>query len=860
MKVSHTSAVIIFGLAVSVISVASTYSGGNGLSESTAYRISRQADWAELMATPSDWSGKYFVITADIDLFGLLVSPVGNSTTPFSGVLEGGHHTMDRLVMNLPQSWDTGLFGVLSATAQVRNLGVNAVYIVGFNYVGVLAGRNSGTISSCYASGTVSGGYGSSLYQGTMGGLTGYNTGTIDSCSSTAAVNNAGRVFGLIGSVGGLTGYNGGTIINCNAAGTINANESFTGGLMGSSGVGTTITDSFSTGNVIAAGEYTITGGLIGTCGAGMTITNCHATGTVSGPEGTGGLIGFCEQDVTIAHCYSTGTVTGGDYYAGGLVAYGNAGMTITDCYATGNVSGPRYVGGLAGQNGGTIENCSAAGAVSGSAQVGGLVGINSGTITRCFARGDVGTYYCGGLVGQNDGTITACYAEGNVYGQHDIGGLVGDNFGTISSCYATGAVQAFDPPVGGLIGVNGQALTGCFWNTETSGTLNGVGTGSATGIDGKTTAQMKTQSTFTGWDFAAMWFMPFDRYPHLGWDRYSGGSGTAATPYTIDSVEDLYDLMGLPGDWDMQFVLTTDLDLAPATFTRALIAPDTDAFVSGFQGTVFCGVFDGGGHVIANLTINNDVSDYQGLFGFVGQTGPRGKGGVIRDLGLVNAVVAGADYTGSLAGKIHHGTVNGCFSTGSVTSHDPCTGGLIGYLGPGSAELWTCAVSDSYSKSTVNGYSYVGGLIGINYQSQVERCYSIGRVDATSNSGGLVGIASGGAISASYFHVKAGPNNGLGTPLSTLQFKQQNSFLGWDFDQRWGICEGTNYPRLKYQVLATDWVCPDGVNLADLAYLAGWWLADNCDTRNNCGKVDLDLSGDVNIYELLVLAEQWLH
>ena len=36
-----------------------------------------------------------------------------------------------------------------------------------------------------------------------------------------------------------------------------------------------------------------------------------------------------------------------------------------------------------------------------------------------------------------------------------------------------------------------------------------------------------------------------------------------------------------------------------------------------GKSSSMFSGTFDGNGHVIKNLTINNPTSDYQGLFGY---------------------------------------------------------------------------------------------------------------------------------------------------------------------------------------------------------------------------------------------------
>lgn len=68
-----------------------------------------------------------------------------------------------------------------------------------------------------------------------------------------------------------------------------------------------------------------------------------------------------------------------------------------------------------------------------------------------------------------------------------------------------------------GLIGAYWEPslvyTTNSFWDTETSGQSTSVG-----GL-GKTTAEMKTQSTFTDWDFSTVWAINptiNEGYPYL--------------------------------------------------------------------------------------------------------------------------------------------------------------------------------------------------------------------------------------------------------------------------------------------------------------------------------------------------------
>jgi hypothetical protein len=264
----------------------------------------------------------------------------------------------------------------------------------------------------------------------------------------------------------------------------------------------------------------------------------------------------------------------------GGLVGVGQT-STITNCYSTGAVTcsfeaTTSVAGGLvASQSGGTITNCYSAVSVAASDTVfttaGGLVGTqSSGTITNCYSTGAAIASaslvsYAGGLVGnQAGGTITNCCSTGSIAscsatnGNAYAGGLVGSqNPGaSISTCYSTGPVTATGAAIykGGLLGYMSATATvaACFWDNQTSGITTSAG---GSGVQGKTTALMKTLSTFTdsGWDFTttdgnpAVWQMPALGYPYLAWrgcDTYPAGDSNQ------DCKVDMADLVILSANW----------------------------------------------------------------------------------------------------------------------------------------------------------------------------------------------------------------------------------------------------------------------------------------------------------------------
>jgi len=174
----------------------------------------------------------------------------------------------------------------------------------------------------------------------------GVNSGNISDCYSTASLTSGEDNLAL----GGLAGLNEGDVSNSYATGSVDG-FSWVGGLVGwNSG---TIDNCCSTGSVTA--EYNVVGGLAGENDFDGTVTNSYSTGNVAGSENNnGGLVGWNRG--TLDSSYATGSVTG-DWYVGGLVGENDDYATIDDSYSTGSVTGNVSVGGLVGNNDGTVSN-----------------------------------------------------------------------------------------------------------------------------------------------------------------------------------------------------------------------------------------------------------------------------------------------------------------------------------------------------------------------------------------------------------------------------------------------------------------------------------------------------------------------
>jgi len=142
---------------------------GTGTQESP-YLIST-AEQLNLIGMLQHELDKHFLLTADIDMDPRLpgrkifdkavIAPAESPSlaqgSPFTGVFDGNSHEISHLTIKGDSF--LGLFGRLESGAEVRNLGVVDVNILGSGwYVGGLAGWNSyGSVTQCYSTGVVSG-------------------------------------------------------------------------------------------------------------------------------------------------------------------------------------------------------------------------------------------------------------------------------------------------------------------------------------------------------------------------------------------------------------------------------------------------------------------------------------------------------------------------------------------------------------------------------------------------------------------------------------------------------------------------------------------------------------------------------
>jgi hypothetical protein len=164
-------------------------------------RISNILDLQKIGNDPAYSIGGIYVLTQEIDASATLTwnngagfLPIGNETSPFTGVFDGQGYVISGLTINRPGQNCIGLFGyVAGPDSQVRNVGLQGGTILGDESVGALIGCNYGSVTACYATGSISVS-GADYYTGCLIGFNGL-PGTVAHCYAAGTVFRSRRFF-----------------------------------------------------------------------------------------------------------------------------------------------------------------------------------------------------------------------------------------------------------------------------------------------------------------------------------------------------------------------------------------------------------------------------------------------------------------------------------------------------------------------------------------------------------------------------------------------------------------------------------------------------------------------------------------
>lgn len=755
------------------------FAGGEG-TQSDPYLVKT----ALQLYTVRDYPAAYFRQEKDIDLTmfstGKGWEPIGCDDNKFSGEYDGNGYVIRELVINRPDEYFIGLFGVLGEGGKISGVSLDGVSVEGNEEVGALVGWNDGgIITGCHVNeGQVKGFH-------FVGGLTGKisNKGLVKQSSSHVDVK------GILG-IGGMVGINEeeGTIERSFASGNVEG-EIAAGGLTGLNIFGAIILNSYSRSSVkckAASEEKSFAGGLVGVNGIRVlegeevhegagSIENSYATGTVQGKNFVAGLIGSQGVQVEVdsddlnielydslgdvknsfwnMDIIETGVAHGDDEGAQGIsttemmeqITFTEwdfdtvwkmslpdsefQGFPVLDwqkdvIYIPCNISQPDQPYGP-GQ-GLPSENLKYA---TGGAEC------DCGSEVEFRFDWDDGTY----SEWSPEISAVKSWEETGVYDIKAQARCAADNTVQSESLETTVTIQDVfahftASPTAGEVPLEVKFsdfstgdISSWEWNFD----------------DGNTSDEQSPTYTFvsTGKYSVELTVHPGgsvyskDIIVYAAADDFAYGSGIQDDPYLLANAHHLNNVRDDP---DKHFRQITDIDLSNYS--------DGNGWEPiGNTNNEFKGIFDGNGYEIRNLSFNGSSEPVVGLFGYVHEDG------VINGITLKNIDISGSFFVGGLAGW-NKGKISDCIVSGEVTgsgglySKDDLEDYLEDYLKDNLPE-------DLYDiiEQYVNNYfedfmgmNYVGGLAGLNEGSLINCRFEDGKVTGETDLsivGGLAGL-----------------------------------------------------------------------------------------------------------------------
>ncbi|OED59032.1 InlB B-repeat-containing protein [Acholeplasma laidlawii] len=494
------------------------------------------------------------------------------------------------------------------------------------------------------------------------------------------------------------------------------------------------------------------------------------------------GLFGYLGQNAEVKNIEITGKVHGRNYV--GALAGEINGASISNIFNHAEVLGTRYVGGLIGLS--TISNINniynMANVTAISRDVGGIIGFSqTSTISKVFNFGHIkGIQVVGGIVGYlyNANNVSYVYNRGMVEGTTTatyIGGITGAHRnGQISQGYSAGVILGKNTGyLGGLIGrIEGTTFESDIYydasiidsivvptgyNVPIQSIGNKLNQEHIKGLSKTEIVGLKGQSNMT-LDSNEWVFIETNGveafYPQL--KVFSTHLSERVQKDSIESVKS-YVFVG-EGSFDVPYVIvnkydmeilsnlvSSGIDFEGIYFKVKEDVPVIDLTYEvnykpiGSIATQFKGSFDG---THTNFVVKmNTSSNYQGLFGYLGDTAH------VKNLS-VSGSITGNNFVGSIAG-VNYGVIENVFTTADLVGKDN-VGGITGtnhgevrvsyaigsvrgneHIG-GISGNNTGIISDGYVSSNIYGTSYVGGIVGSNASELYNLYYNESKIEVS--------------------------------------------------------------------------------------------------------------------------------
>ena len=741
----------------------SSWYGDGSATEYTIRTAEELANFAQLVNSGNNFSGKTVTLARDIDLSAVCHpadeesgiaeaswTPIGLASAFFTGTFNGQHHTTSSLfIAKASNNEYAALFGKVGQKGEIIDLIV------------------SGTITATSKES-------SQLY---VAGIVAVGCGTISGCKNEVVINITGKTEG---------------------ESSISGAAIFVGGIVGDRfGSSDTPKNTASTVvNCLNSGAITVTDNLgsiyIGGISARFAKTdNCWNTadvtvrGNIGSPTRIGGIIGQSASKDIVINCYNNGAVTAVniDAEVGGIAGKVGKG-NINNCYNWGDVTGNPF-GGIAGSSANAakinnsyyicklndaddvtmkyVHNNTERPVTYEEAAQSYKVGEDTLVKTLNDNKGDGLKWFVNipkGItkpvfVKQWDGTDHPDYVQDGsqkeVYVTYDPNG--GGGNGTSVSVAVTlnedGTVK--DPGTHTILDAESAKIGEkdfCElkdWNVE----ANGEGTTYTIGQDVSVSEDMTL---------------------YAQWKPLWKGSGTESEPYQIENEADWLKMQKYAGKHsnypDMWFALMDDITLdnyEPFSFRGNLVGNGNTITVN-VSKVVETGKYNRGlfssitgsdaGMRIENLTIVGSVTAYQYAGGLAGSASGNVTLENVTNTATVCAEGIGTYVAGGLIGHLAGKallTVKNCRNEGAVTGHT--AGGLVGsYNGMTMMDFSGCT-----NRGNINGIDAAAGLLGYNSHtnepySSFTNCSNTGKVtasggDRTAHAAGIAIFSTRGTV-----------------------------------------------------------------------------------------------------------------
>lgn len=336
-------------------------------------------------------------------------------------------------------------------------------------------------------------------------------------------------------------------------------------------------------------------------------------------------------------------------------------------------------------------------------------------------------------VAGASGGTIESIVATGTVSGLSNAGGLVGQGYSgaSVSNVTFTGSVEGTGDNVGGIIGYNQNSLS----NATFFGLVNG--SSYVSGCAGK------NEGTISNITVSA--------------DISASGNSVG----------------GVAG-WN------NNGTIQGCSFSGSIAGSDRIGGLIGHNGYA--------NSEITGCSVNAEVSGNQNVGGLIGYS----QGGTIELSYSTGTVKGGASVGGLIGNAADDVKVSVCFSTSDVSPAGSSGnlnqfGGLIGNLSSGTVE-------NCYSRGSVTGNNKVGGLIGeASKDATVRYSYSLSYVSGNAGqTGPLFGnVQNQTEVISCYWndYFSGQPFSAKGTLITdTNALKTEITYQNWDFTSVWSI------------------------------------------------------------------------